>query len=67
MFVYFFKGLTHGIWKFQGQGQNPSCSCSNMGSFNPLPQAGIQTHAFAVNHAAAVGFLTQRTTVGTPG
>ena len=25
LFIYF--GCTHGIWLFQGQGSNPSCSC----------------------------------------
>ena len=27
LFLLFFKGCTHGIWKFPGQGQNWSCSC----------------------------------------
>ena len=44
----YFYGLTHSIWKFLGQGLNPShscdirCSCSNFARFlNPLHWLGI--------------------------
>ena len=35
-------------------------------SFNPLPQARNQTHAFTETQATALRFLTHCTTVGTP-
>ena len=38
-FFFFFNGCTCGIWKFLGQKLNPSCSCGNTESFNPLHQA----------------------------
>ena len=41
-------------------------SCGNAGSFNPLFWAGEWTHATTVTRAAAVRFLTQWATVGTP-
>ena len=50
-FVFFFS--TRGIWKFPGQGLNPShscklCpSCGSTRSFNPLHQAGGGTLASA--------------------
>ena len=47
-------------------GTNPSCSCGNTGSFNPLCQAGDQTHTSLVTQAIAVGFLTHCATAGTP-
>ena len=60
----FFNSWTCSIWKFLGQGLNPShswdlhCSCSNTGSFNPLHRAGDQTSTSEVTWAAvAVGFL----------
>ena len=72
-FVLFcFNGCTHDTWKFLGQGLNPShsynlhCSCGSAGSFNPLHQAGDQTHTSTGNRTAAVMFLTHCTTVGTP-
>ena len=36
----FFNGCPYSIWKFPDQGLNLSCSCDNMGSFNPLYLAG---------------------------
>ena len=42
------------------------CSCGNARSFNPLCRTRNWTCAFTVNQAAAVGFLTHCTTVGTP-
>ena len=53
--------------KFLGQGLNPSCSCDlcRTVSFNLQCWARDQTHASAVTPAAAVGFLTHCTTVGT--
>ena len=44
----FLKSHTRSQWTFPGQGMNPSLSCSNAGSCNPLHQAGYATHAFAV-------------------
>ena len=39
-FLFFFScfvfGRTRGIWKFPSQGLNPSCSCGEARSFNPL-------------------------------
>ena len=32
--LLYFYGCTLGAWKFPGQGLNPSCSCSDTGSFN---------------------------------
>ena len=69
---YIFYGHTWGIWKFPGQGLNPSCSCdlccscSNPVSFNPLCQVGDRTHASAGTWAATVWFLTHCATAGTP-
>ena len=51
-FLFFFNGHTHGVWKFLGQGLNPShsCelghSCGDDGSFNLL--AGDRTCTSAV-------------------
>ena len=65
-----FNGCTCSIWKFLGQGLNPSCtcnlcrSCDNAGSFKPLCQARDQTHTSAVT--TAVGFLTHCAAAGTP-
>lgn len=42
------------------------CSCSNAGSFNSWGQAGNRAHASKATQAAAVGFLTNCTTAGTP-
>ena len=36
---FFFNGCTCGIWKFLGQKLNPSHSCGNAESFDPLHQA----------------------------
>ena len=61
-----------GIWKFPGQGLNPShscdlcCSCSNARYFNPLHWAGDQTSASIATQATAVGFLLHGATAGTP-
>ena len=69
---FFLNGCTHGIWKFPGQGLNPSHSfdlchnCGNAVSPNPGCQAGSQTYTSAVIWAAAVRFLTQSASVGTP-
>ena len=67
-----FYGHTHSIWKFPGQGLNPSHSCKlshsccNAGSFNTLPWAGDQTYTSTVTRATTVGFLSHWTMVGTP-
>ena len=46
----FFQGNTHGMWKFQGQGSNWSCSCRPM----PQPQqCGIR--AMSPTHTTAHG------------
>ena len=61
-----------GIWKFPGQGLNPShscdlcCSCSNARYFNPLHWDGDQTSASIATQATAVGFLLHGATAGTP-
>ena len=50
-FLFFnFFGRTCSIWKFLGQGTNPSCSfylhhsCSNTGSLTPIPGQGSNPH-----------------------
>ena len=61
---FFFYSHTRGIWKFLGQGLNPSWSCdllhscSNARSFNPLHWTKDVTHTSAVTWATAVGSLT---------
>ena len=57
---------THCMWKFLGQGSNPSCSCNNAGSFNQLLQAGKRTHAFTGTRATAGGFCAHCATGETP-
>ena len=70
--IFFFNGHFLGIQKFPDQGLNSSCSCdlyhscSNARSFNSLHQAGDLTFTFSVTRAAAVGFLTNCATEGTP-
>ena len=62
LFWNFLSGHTYSIWKFLGQGLNPShshdlcSSCDNDRSFNPLRWAGDQTHASTATQATAVGF-----------
>ena len=41
-FFFFFFGHTLGIWKFPGQGSNPSCSCDNTGSLTHSFGPGIE-------------------------
>ena len=71
-FFFLFYGCTCGVWKFPGQGLNPShscdlChSCSNVEFFNPLCWAGDWTCAFTVPWAGTIGFLTHCTTAETP-
>ena len=71
-FFFFFKHHTHSIWKFLGQGLNPSHICDlchswgNAESFNSLCQAGIQTCASTVTGATVVGFLSHIATAGVP-
>ena len=71
-FCFVLYDLTHGIWKFPGQGLNLSCtcdlhhSCSNAGSFNPLLWARAPNHTSAVIGAAEVRFLTHCATAGIP-
>ena len=71
-YVCIFNGCTCSIWKFLGERLNPShscnlcCNCSSAGFFNPLHQAGDQTHASPVTCATAVRFLTHCATVRTP-
>ena len=62
----FFYGHTCNIQKFLALGLNPSCSCSNIRSFNSLPQTRDQTCASTTTQATAVGFLTHFTRVGNP-
>ena len=42
-YLFLFDGCTYGTWKFPGQEVNPSHSCGNARSFNPLCQAGNRT------------------------
>ena len=69
---FFFKGLTHGIWKFSCHELNPSwgcdlcSSCINARSFKPLHQAEDWIHTSSVTWAASVRFLTHCTTLGIP-
>ena len=68
-FTLLFYGCTHCIWKFLGQGLNPSHSWAAVAipdPFNPLHQTGDWTHTSAATRAAAVGFQTHCTTAGTP-
>ena len=73
IYLFFFNGCTCCLWKFLGQGLNPSCgcdlcyNCSNTKSFNSLFQAGAKTCASAAPLATAVRFLIHCTAVGTPG
>ena len=68
----FFLFKPASIWKFQGHGLHlsHSCnlcySCGNTTSFNPLCQARDWTGTSIPIQAAAVRFVTQCTTVGTP-
>ena len=68
----FFHGYIQGMWKFLGQGLNPSCSCdlchrcSNTGSFHPLHWARDQTCTSVATGATETGFLKHWITVGTP-
>ena len=65
--IFFLNGPNPGLWKFPGQGLNPSCSCGRQNwSFNPLHQAGDQTCTFKATPDAAVRFLTPCTIPGTP-
>ena len=59
---FFFNGRTCSIWKFLGQGLNPSHSCSNTGSFNPPSEARDGTHIFMDTSWV----LNPRTATGTP-
>ena len=71
-FFLFFNGHTCSVWKFLGQGLNPSCSCdlchrcSNTGSFHPLHWARDQTCTSVATGATETGFLKHWITVGTP-
>lgn len=72
-FVCLFSyGHTHGMWKFQGQSLNLSCSCNqdycwdNATSFKSLCPAWARTCSSTATRATEVRFLTHRTTVGTP-
>ena len=68
LFFFFFKGHTHSIWKFLGQGLNPwpGYSCTSAEFFNTLCWARDQIHTSALVQATAVRFLTPCTMVGTP-
>ena len=54
LFLFLFNSCIHGIWKFPGQGLNPSltcdlrCSCSTAGCFNLVCWASDQTLASTV-------------------
>ena len=60
-----------GMWKFLGQGLNPShsyglcCSCGNARSFNPLYWTGDWTCTSALIKVAAVQLLIHCATAGT--
>jgi len=62
----------HSIWKFPGQGLNPSrghdlChSYIDTRSSNALPWVGDGTHTSAATQATAVRILTHCATAGTP-
>ena len=57
-------GRTHSLWKFLGQGLNPTtavtyaAAAAMLDPLSPLCQAGNQTHASAVTWATVVRFLT---------
>ena len=68
-YFFFLNGLTHGVWKFPGQGLNPShicdfrCPCGNTGYFNPLYQAGNWTHTSTATLVVAAESLTHFTSL----
>ena len=72
IFFFFFNGCSHSLWRFPGQGLNPSHSFdlhhsySNTGSLNLLCWAWNQTDASRVTQATAVRFLTHCAAAGTP-
>ena len=63
---FFFMATLTAYGGSPSQGLNPGHNWSSARSFNPLLQAREQTHASENTQAAAVGFLTHCTTVGTP-
>ena len=71
LFLSFF-GHICSIWKFLGQGLNPSsscdlhCKCSNAGSFSPLHWAKDRTHNSEVTRATVVRVSTHCAPSGTP-
>ena len=52
--IFYCCCYTRSVWKFPGQGLNPSHSCSNTRSFTPLRGAGNWTLASTATRAAAV-------------
>ena len=63
---FFLMAIIYSIWKFLGQGLNPSHSCRNGIPFKPLCLSGDQTQASAATSLLPVRFLTCCSTVGTP-
>ena len=41
-FFFYFYGYTHSLWKFPGQGLNPSCTCSNAESLIHCARLGME-------------------------
>lgn len=55
-FFFFFNGQTYSIWKFLGQGLNPSLNCSNAISFNPVHRVRCVTGTSTVTPATTIWF-----------
>ena len=65
LFISFY-GCIWSIWKFPGQGLNPSCSYGNARCLNALHQARDWTHTSAETWATAIGFFTPCAMAGSP-
>ena len=65
LFFYFFKWMYLNHMKVPQSRTESELQLQQCRIFNPLPWAGDQICAFVVTWAAAVGFLTHCTTVGT--
>ena len=66
LFIYLFMAAPRHIWKFPGQGSNPSRGCGKAGNFNALSQAGDRICTSVATWVTAVEFLTYCTPARTP-
>ena len=65
-FYFIFNSYTCGIWRFPGQGSDPSQSCGNNGSFHPLLWTGDWTSTSIATQATVVRVLNHCATAATP-